>query len=47
MLWNIGFVFQSEEIFALMVQQLQQYMPNSKANLQTEDGRGQRIDELE
>ncbi|KAK7490608.1 hypothetical protein BaRGS_00018211 [Batillaria attramentaria] len=39
--------WRSGDIFALMVQQLQKYMPRTDANLHTEDGRAQRVDELD
>ena len=34
-------------MLALMVQHIQKYMPHTEANLHTEDGRAQRVDELE
>ena len=39
--------FQSADIFTLMVQQIQKYMPRTEANLHSEEGRSQRVDELE
>ncbi|XP_076448526.1 uncharacterized protein C12orf56-like [Babylonia areolata] len=39
--------WRSGDIVGLMVQLLQKYMPRTEANLHTDDGREQRVDELE